>query len=131
MFGHGPEALNAARIQRDFVTAHNGMRTVVWEQELDDLKVFETMLIAHTTKNEELISLSSRLVPALEQAANAGAGLPANRHVPAIDARRAVANAAANLDEPDAAPARTSAQDRGVRPGRKRRDNRRLVIVGR
>src|SRR5262249_31314471 len=31
LFGHGPEALAAARIKREFVTAHNGLKTVVWE----------------------------------------------------------------------------------------------------
>jgi hypothetical protein len=76
------------------------MRTVIWEQELDGLKVFEATFIAHTTKNEELISLSSGFVPDLERAANAGAPAPAARTAPAIDARQAVANAAANLDQP-------------------------------
>ena len=31
LFGHGPEALDAARVTRDYVTPHNGMKTAVSE----------------------------------------------------------------------------------------------------
>jgi hypothetical protein len=35
LFGHGAEALDQAKIKREFVTAHNGLRTVIWEQQVD------------------------------------------------------------------------------------------------
>src|SRR5881397_930519 len=37
VFGHDSTILNDARISREFVTAHNGMRTIVWEQVLDGI----------------------------------------------------------------------------------------------
>src|SRR5688572_7255618 len=49
-FGHGDEALAKARKKREFVTAHNGMRTVTWEQEFQDIPVFEGLLTGHITK---------------------------------------------------------------------------------
>ncbi len=56
LFGHGPEVLDAARVKREFVTAHNGLRTVVWEQQVDGIPIFEVffLLISHTTRNGEL-----------------------------------------------------------------------------
>lgn len=37
LFGHGSDILKGARKTRDYVTEHNGMRTVVWQQELDGI----------------------------------------------------------------------------------------------
>ena len=72
LFGHGPEVLDQARVARDYVTKHNGMRTVVWQQEVDGIPVFESMLVAHTTKRGELINVSSGFVPDPVAAADAG-----------------------------------------------------------
>jgi hypothetical protein len=47
LFGYGPEVLAASRIKRDYVTPHNGMKTVVWEQQLDNITVFDSTLISH------------------------------------------------------------------------------------
>src|SRR5438445_10713959 len=41
IFGHGPEVLQNARVKCEFVTPHNGLRTVIWEQQLDGIPVFE------------------------------------------------------------------------------------------
>ena len=30
----------AARVRRDYATRHNGLRSIVWEQELDEIRVF-------------------------------------------------------------------------------------------
>jgi uncharacterized repeat protein (TIGR01451 family) len=100
LFGHGSEALDHARVKREFVTSHNGLRTVVWEQQVNGIPVFEALLISHTTRQGELVTLSSHFLPGLVQAA----GLPAsNRPVPlaapALSARRATALAAANIGE--------------------------------
>jgi hypothetical protein len=59
LFGHGPEALGQARLKREFVTAHNGLRTVIWEQEINGIPVFEAVLISHTTREGELVRLGS------------------------------------------------------------------------
>src|SRR5215510_12050318 len=47
LFGHGAEALDRARLARDFVARNNGLRTVVWEQRLDDIAVYEGVLVGH------------------------------------------------------------------------------------
>src|SRR5213075_927117 len=62
LFGYGPEALEKAHVKREYVTPHNGLRTVVWEQQLDGIPVFEAVLMSHTTKRGELVSISSQLV---------------------------------------------------------------------
>src|SRR5262249_38768230 len=85
----GPESLASARVTRDDRTAHNGMRTVVWEQQLQGIAVFEAILISHTTRNDELINLTAQFLPDAARAATAAA--------PAITARKAVALAAANV----------------------------------
>ena len=47
LFGHGPEVLEQARLARDYATPHNGLRTVVWEQQVDGIALFEAVLIAN------------------------------------------------------------------------------------
>jgi hypothetical protein len=100
LFGHGPEALDAARITRQFTNNSNGLRTTVWQQQLDGVDVFESVLLSHVTKNGELVNLSAQFVPAPAAAANAGAadraGLLQN---PAVTAAQAVAVAARNVGE--------------------------------
>ncbi len=72
MFGHGAEVLASARIKRDYVTAHNGLHTTVWEQHLENVSVFEGLLISHVTRRGELVNVSSRLFPNLAKAAGVG-----------------------------------------------------------
>ncbi|MDB6110176.1 MAG: Peptidase fungalysin, partial [Pedosphaera sp.] len=64
LFGYGAEALDEsqARVNREFTTQHNGMTTVVWEQSVDGVPVFEALLIAHTTRQGELVSIGSQFV---------------------------------------------------------------------
>ena len=86
LFGHGAEALGAARVAREYVTPHNGLRTVVWEQQAQGISVFEGVLISHTTKRGELVTISSQFLP--DAAGAAGGGLlpgarrPARRGFP-------------------------------------------------
>lgn len=63
LFGYDSRILADARITRDYVTEHSGMRTVVWMQELGGIPVFEGVLYGNITKNGELVSLSSQMVP--------------------------------------------------------------------
>jgi hypothetical protein len=100
LFGHGAEVLAAARRTREFVTPHNGLRTVIWEQELGGIPVFEGLLVSHTTRRGELVSISSRFVPDVRKAADAG--MPGWLQVqasPPITAAEAIARAAASVGE--------------------------------
>jgi len=100
LFGHDSTALDAASIKREFITAHNGLRTVVWEQQVDGIPVFEALLVSHTTKRGELVSISSHFVPAPEQAAGGGASNRlANLSRPLITAPQALVDAAQNIGD--------------------------------
>jgi len=100
LFGFDAAILPGARVSREFITTHNGLRTVVWEQQLDGIPVFEAVLYGHIGKNEELVSLCSQFLPALAQAADAG--VPNRQFVqafPSVSAQQAVAYAATNIGE--------------------------------
>jgi hypothetical protein len=100
IFGHGPEVLQNARVKREFVTPHNGLRTVIWEQQFDGIPVFEGLLIAHTTKANELAGLSSHFLPDPAQATGLSAPDRAALEArPPITAQQAIANAAQNIGE--------------------------------
>ncbi|MDQ3621958.1 MAG: M36 family metallopeptidase [Verrucomicrobiota bacterium] len=62
LFGHGPEALEAAHTVRDNVDPHNGLRTVVWQQRVDEIPVFRAVFKAHQTRDGELVNVSSGFV---------------------------------------------------------------------
>ncbi len=100
LFGHDADVLSAARIKREFVTAHNGLRTVVWEQQVDGIPVFEGLFISHTTRNGELVNVSSHFLANPEKAAESEAlsqGQTAARSEPGLNVRAAVAVAAGNI----------------------------------
>lgn len=99
LFGHGAEALDAARLRRDFTTAHNGLQTAVWQQWHRGRPVFGSALISHTTRRGELVSLSSQFVPDLAQAGARALAGRAPGAAPALSARQAVVLAARNLGE--------------------------------
>jgi uncharacterized repeat protein (TIGR01451 family) len=100
LFRHGPEVLDQARVKRQYVMPHNGLRTVVWQQEVDGIPVFEAVLISHTSRRGELVNLSDQFLPdptgavarGGQNRANLGASL-------SVSARRAVAIAAGQIDE--------------------------------
>jgi hypothetical protein len=70
LFGFGPEALDDANVQRDYVSAGNGARTVVWQQQVTGVPVFNALLIGHITPAGELACLSSKFIPSPAQAAD-------------------------------------------------------------
>lgn len=99
LFGVGAEALAEARIAREYVTAHNGLRTVVWEQQLEGIGVFERVLIANITRKAELVNISSQFVPNLAQAADRGTpNRAAAVATPPISAAEAIVRAAPFVD---------------------------------
>src|SRR5262245_22833936 len=67
LYGHGAEVLAPARLKRDYTARHNGLRTVVWEQQLDGIAVYEGVMVGHITQRGELVNLASQFVPDLEQ----------------------------------------------------------------
>jgi uncharacterized repeat protein (TIGR01451 family) len=94
LLGFGPEALDAATLKRDYVTAHNGIHTAVWEQHLNGIPVFDSVFMAHITRNGELVNITSRFMADLAAAARGHAPRPL------IAADQAVMAAAANINEP-------------------------------
>jgi alpha-tubulin suppressor-like RCC1 family protein len=94
LFGHGPEALDQARVSRAYVTPHNGLQTVVWEQQVGGVAVFEGLLISHTTRQGELVSIASQFLPDPVKAAGQAAAA-----VPGIPAAQALALAARNVGD--------------------------------
>jgi hypothetical protein len=70
LFGFGPEAITNATVQRDDVSAGNGARTVVWQQQVAGVPVFDALLIGHITSAGELACLSSEFIPSPAQAAD-------------------------------------------------------------
>jgi hypothetical protein len=95
LFGHGAEILNNARIKRDYVDVHNGLRTVVWQQEANGIPVFEQVLKGHVTKDGELVNISSLFLPEVEKAAEKGTPRRAQALAdPFISAAEALARAA-------------------------------------
>jgi Fungalysin metallopeptidase (M36)/Calx-beta domain len=100
LLGYGPEALSKARIKRDFVGSHNGLRTTIWEQLVDGIPVFDGLLISHVTKQEELVSISSQFIPDAAKATTLGTP---NRTTllasPATTPAQAVVKAMENLGE--------------------------------
>ena len=100
LFGHDPTALTPgkSRVMREDTSAHNGMKTVVWQQELDGIPFFQTILRANLTKNGELITMGGNYLSDPDAAtghdAVKRAALIAN---PTVPANRAVILAAENI----------------------------------
>ena len=100
LLGYGAEALSAAVVNRDYVTDHNGLRTVVWQQQLDGIPVYQAIVMGHITKRGELVNLTTQFVPSPANAADAGVKNRAAVQVaPPITVQQAIANAAHNVGE--------------------------------
>jgi uncharacterized repeat protein (TIGR01451 family) len=72
LYGHGAESLAQATVKKEFTDAHNGLHTVVWQQQFDGLPIFQSTLMGHVTKAGELVSISSRFMNNLQAAADSG-----------------------------------------------------------
>lgn len=100
LFGHGPEVLDQSVMTRDYVTSHNGLRTTVWQQMLDGVRVFESTFQAHVTAKQELVNVASRLVPDARAAARTGlAGQGRTFSKLPVNAPRAIGQAVASIGE--------------------------------
>ena len=99
LFGYGAEVLDTAQVKRDYVDAHNGLKTVVLEQQFEGIPVFQAVLLSHITKNGELTSLASRFLPGLAAAADAGTpGRAAVQSAPPISESQAILLAGQNIE---------------------------------
>ncbi len=88
LFGHGSAVLKSARLTREDVTRHSGMHTLVWNQEVEGIPLFKTILKANVTQQGELVTLNDHFVTDPKP----------NRAEPAISASRAIALAAASVE---------------------------------
>ncbi len=99
LFRHGPEVLESAPKKRDHTNSF-GMRTLVWEQRVDGIPVFESVFVSHTGPRGELISVSSLFIPEPDRAADLGTpNRAAKVRGPSINAEGALRAAAANVGE--------------------------------
>lgn len=100
LFGHGSTVLTAARVKRDFVTPHNGLRTTIWEQHVDGVRVFEATFQAHVTRRGELVGAGSTMLADPVAASRRGKSLSqTSGPAPVISARAAVVLAAQDIGE--------------------------------
>ena len=99
LFGFGPEALAAAKVKRDYVSASGGFSTTVWQQHVDDIAVFEAVFKAHLTQQGELINVSSQFVPDLPTASGRIAARTTLEAMPPISAQQAIILAAQNIGD--------------------------------
>jgi len=49
-------------VKRESVGAHNGLRTVAWQQKLDGFAILDGVLVCQHHKKGELASISSQLI---------------------------------------------------------------------
>src|SRR4051812_39040750 len=98
LFGQGAEMLNSARLSRDYVNPENGIQSVVWEQQLDGIPVFQSVLMGHITVAGELVSISSLFLPNAAQKADAGTpDRAALQSTPPVSVTQAISLAARNV----------------------------------
>lgn len=100
LFGHGAEALQTATVNRDSVGAHNGLRTAVWQQRLDGLPVFESVLIGNIAAGGQVVSLGGSFIPQAGAAADVGTpNRAALQAEPTVSSPAAIIAAAQNLGD--------------------------------
>jgi uncharacterized repeat protein (TIGR01451 family) len=98
LFGFGSDILKDARVKRDSVGANNGLRTIVWEQQLDGIPLYGSVLIGNITRDGALASVSSLFIPDTATAADAGTPNRVSlQTAPTVSAAQAVALAGQNI----------------------------------
>lgn len=99
VFKHDAAVFDTAIVKADTVTAHNGLRTMIWQQQQDGIPVYGGLFVSHLTRRQELVSISDRFVPDLELEAEGIAGRAELVATPPVTAAAAVRSAAVNLGE--------------------------------
>ena len=118
LFGHGAAALDEgnSRLTREDVTKHNGLTTLVWQQELDGVPLYNTILKANVTKDKALVTVGSHY---LTDPAGASRMQPEERQqlttLPPVSASQAVAIAASDVGAPvDVASVKEQGEPKGA-----------------
>lgn len=128
LFGHSGAVLTqGVRLVKEDVTAHNGMRSVVWQQEVDGVPLYKTILRANVTKEGQVASIGSHFVGDPEKATQMSPEARASIvERPPLSFPKAVVSAAENVGvaveegsvlgdlEPQGAGQRQNAQAPGV-----------------
>ncbi|HEX5220770.1 MAG TPA: M36 family metallopeptidase [Verrucomicrobiae bacterium] len=91
LFGFDASILNTLRITSESAAGRNRIRTVVWKQALEEIPVFEGIIIANFTHTDSLVSLSAQIMPDLTRSVRENAVL--------LSALDATARAATNIGE--------------------------------
>lgn len=63
VFEIDPEALDVTRVRRDFVTKHNGVTHLTFQQQIDGVDLFGAHLRTSVTSKGEIINISSAMIP--------------------------------------------------------------------
>lgn len=100
LFQHDASQLSSAKITREDVTAHNGLVTLVWQQQVAGIPVFETVLKANVSRNGELVMISDVFLPKADEATGLAAP-QREQHVsnPPLTVERAIIAMAEGLGE--------------------------------
>jgi hypothetical protein len=72
LFGFEASFIKNAVPERDYINSHNGMRTVVLAQQVDDIPVYGARLLSNITARGELVNIGSGFIPDPEAAIRAG-----------------------------------------------------------
>lgn len=100
LFAHPGAVLRDARVTREDITAHNGVSTLVWQQQLDGIPLFNTILKANVTKDGQLVTLTDHFLANPEQAAGKNAeDREALIQASPVDAPKAISLAAVSLGD--------------------------------
>ena len=70
LFGFGPEEITNAIVQQNYFSSMTGARTIVWQQQVGGIPVFNARFIGHMTATGELAAVSCDFIPAPTQAAD-------------------------------------------------------------
>jgi hypothetical protein len=89
LFGQGEEILANAKLARNH-RSPGGLQVLVWEQRVAEIEVFEGRLVANLGPRNELVAVSSRLVPQGLVAAGKGKARRAALTQPLVSANQAL-----------------------------------------
>lgn len=106
LFEIQPSEIDAARIDRDIVTPHNGVSHLIFQQQIGGIDLFGCELRANVSRLGELINVSSTMLPRPE-----GDFQPA---APTLSALEAIRAAAANVGITMTADPQPAGEEQGV-----------------
>lgn len=100
LFGHGSEALAQAVLARDDRTRRSGLRTFVWQQQVDGIPLYRALLKACVTAKGELVQIGSGFIADPVAAADRGVPRRARQQrTPEIGVKQALHLAVADIGE--------------------------------